>query len=339
LLLEVVVALTIMTAAMGILGAQLVNGLQMEAYADVQTRTAELADRTMALLELDLRYAEQLATDAKLDGDFGEQYPGYFWHVHIDPLETPGVGLITMQILYQTDPEKRESAEGATVVRELHFLKAAPQKIDLAADFGFSEEQIMTVTTNVPLPGIANGQLDVPALIQQLTADPATMMQMLPALIQAFAGMMGGAGGGANGGGGVSIDAIRQMMQDNMQAALNGEPPPTGDGEGMPDMTGDGVSDANDLLRLRDQMFGGPRGGAGGPRGLGGGGRGPGRGRGGTPRIGGGDGAPATEDGDGGDAPRGGAGNPPAGGRDPAQALEELMRLRDEFNRKQRDGG
>lgn len=336
LLLEVVVALVIMTAAMGILGAQLVAGMKLVTDADQRARTAELADRAMALLELDLQYAEQLANDQKLDGDFGDQYPGYFWHVHIDPLDVPGLGLITLQVLQQRDPDKIESSDGATIVRELHYLKAAPQKIDLASDFGFNEDQITTITQNVPLPAIAGGELDVPALIKQLTEDPTTMMQMLPALMQAFSGMINGAGG-SNVSGGDSIDAMRELMAENMRAALSGgDGAPAGRDLAGGDLTGDGVRDASDLLQLRDQMFGQqPGGGRGGPRGLN-------RGRGGMPRLDGDGGGVPGRGGDG-SGTRGGrgadGGAPPSGGRDPAQALEELMRLRDEFNRRQRDGG
>ena len=53
LLLEIIVALTIMVSAMAFVGAQLIGGLRMVAYADQQARAGELADRMLAILELD----------------------------------------------------------------------------------------------------------------------------------------------------------------------------------------------------------------------------------------------------------------------------------------------
>ncbi len=345
LLLEVVVALTIMVAAMGVLGAQLVSGLRMVAYADEQARAAEMADRMMALLELDLNYAEQLATDAKLDGDFGQQHPGFFWHVHIEPTDVEGLGKVTLQILQQRDTQNLESADGATVVRELHFLKAAPAKIDLAADFGFNEEQLTTITSAIPLPGIADGQLDVPKLVEALTADPSTLISMLPQLMQIFAQVAGGAGA-SNTGGGPSVDMMRELMGEQIQAALGGDA--LGGGQDAPPLMGDQVQDAGDLLELRDRMFG-PDGQPGGGRGNRGGGRGtaggamddggaPGGGDFPTPGVGANRGGGRT--GGGRTGGNRGGGNQPGLQRQPgAGGIEELMRLRDEFNRRQRDGG
>lgn len=350
LLLEVVVALTIMVAAMGVLGAQLVSGLRMVAYADEQARAAEMADRMMALLELDLKYAEQLAIDAKLDGDFGKQHPGFFWHVHIEPTDVDGLGKVTLQILQQRDTQNLDSADGATVVRELHFLKAAPAKIDLAADFGFNEEQLTTITSTIPLPGISDGKLDVPKLVEALTADPSTLISMLPQLMQIFAQVAGGAGA-SNTGGGPSVDMMRELMAEQIQAAMGGDA--LGGGQDAPPLMGDQVQDAGDLLELRDRMFGPDGQGGGRPvggRGNRGGGRGPGGGAmdagGGMP--GGGEFPTAGVGGNRGGGRTGGGrtggnrsgGNQPGLQRQPgAGGLEELMRLRDEFNRRQRDGG
>ena len=69
LLLEVVIALTILVAAMGMLGAQLSGGLKITENARQQTRAAQLADRIMALIELDMQIAELLI-------DLNNSYPG-----------------------------------------------------------------------------------------------------------------------------------------------------------------------------------------------------------------------------------------------------------------------
>ena len=100
LLLEVVVAFGIVTAALGMLGAQLSGGLQMVQYAEQQTRASELADRILALLELDQTLQQQIFVDNKTDGDFGTEYPGWFWRILVEPTETVGLGMVSLEILF-----------------------------------------------------------------------------------------------------------------------------------------------------------------------------------------------------------------------------------------------
>ena len=79
MLLEIVVAMAVMVTAMGFLGAQLVSGIKMTMYTEEQTRASQLADRMLALLELDPNTVTQFVAERQADGDFGEQYPEWFW--------------------------------------------------------------------------------------------------------------------------------------------------------------------------------------------------------------------------------------------------------------------
>lgn len=126
LLLEVVVALAIMVAAMGVLGAQLVGGLAMTSDSDQRTRAAALADRLLALVELDSEMQELILIEEQTDGDFGDAYPGWFWEITFEPTEVEGLGLVRVDVLYQENPEQRDSVEGATLIRRVVLLKAAP---------------------------------------------------------------------------------------------------------------------------------------------------------------------------------------------------------------------
>ncbi len=246
LLLEVLIALTIAVFAMGLMAGQLVGGLRLTYDADFQTRAVQLSDRLLALLELDMETAARFFSDQSIDGDFGEGNPGWFWRAYIEPLQDfEGLGRVTIEILYQTDEERIDHIEGATVVRSLHLLKADPGRIDLAEDFGVPEEQLALLSEMVPIPGFDPQSLDPQQLV---SLDPATLLEMLPVLLpllQQFGGIGGGGGmlgellggalppglegleglmGGAGGEGGPQSEADR--IRDAVRDATGEDLPP-----------------------------------------------------------------------------------------------------------------
>lgn len=213
LLLEVVVALTIAAAALALLASQLVGGLKLTADADLQARVAQLADRLLALLEVDLQTAQHFFAERVSTGDFGPQHRGFFWRAQVEPLpDTPGLGVLTIEVLHQEDPSRLDQADGARVVRSLRMLKADPARIDLERDFGIT----MTTPESAPgggpdgqptSPGPAAAQspggplppnplealaglitdptnIDPQQLVAELTRDPAALLENLPALMQ-----------------------------------------------------------------------------------------------------------------------------------------------------------
>lgn len=243
LLLEVVVALTILVAAMGMLGAQLSGGLKITENARQQTRAAQLADRIMALIELDMQIAELLIDESQADGDFGEQFPGYFWRTLIETTEIEGLGLATIEILHNPDPESYDDIDGAKLIRRMHMLKAVPARIDLEVDFGLTEEQVTLLTESLPLADFDPQAVDPQALAAM---DPEILLQMLPALMpllqrfgaalpgQGAAGgaipgigdlnaLLGGAGGagGAGGGDPAQMEQIRNMIQQQLGGQID----------------------------------------------------------------------------------------------------------------------
>ena len=375
LLLEVVVALTIMTAAMGILAAQLVSGMKASAYAEQQTRVSKLVDRFLALLELDQNLQKQVFLDRQTDGDFGTENPGYFWRVAVEPTDVEGLGRVRIEILYQADEEKSEQVAGAEVVRTVALLKADPGRINLASDFGLEEEQL-TQLTELQIPGLDPAKFDPQALISM---DPSELMALLPtilpllqqalgpqagnidpttpegmAALQALMeGAMGGAAGGGNGdttggaGGDVADqlgDLIRQRAGDGGASKgggpqAGGQKPGGGNAGGNPGGgrggnqgggqraggggtgTGNQADQLGDLIRQRAGQ-GGTGNTGGGKRGSGGGGKNPGG------------------SGSGGNTGGGATGNKPQGSGEGGKfTIEDLMRMRDENNKKQKGGG
>jgi hypothetical protein len=193
LLLEVVVALTIMVAAMGMLGAQLVSGMRMTGEAEQLTRAAQLADRMLAVIELDpntvQRFFEQREIDGNFESDTYPQYRGWFWRAMVEELpDNQELGRVTIEILHQRGFENAEDIEEARVVRTLHLLKANPGRINLAEDFGVPEEQLDLLSQMIPIPGVDPTALDPQALV---SLDPEMLLELLPIilpLLQQFSG-------------------------------------------------------------------------------------------------------------------------------------------------------
>lgn len=313
LLLEVVVALAIMVAALGMLGTQLVSGLEMTSEADRQTRGAELVDRLLALIEFDPEMESRLLEEEQADGDFGDQYPGWFWEISFQPVEqVPGLGQVRATVLYQEDPDRQDSPEGARIIRQVVLLRAARGEIDLVEDFGMDEEAVAELADMLPMEFDPTA-VDPQILVTLATEDPEMLMQMLPALVpllqQYFgSGLEGPAAQLLGPGGAAALGDLGGEAGEKLQGML-GEL-----GGQMGDLEGD--------LGLPPARGGGEvRGGAGGAR-RGGGRAGASAGRGTGGRRGG-----ATGGRRGGAA--GSAGTPDSG--QPRYTIEDLMRLREEL--------
>jgi hypothetical protein len=203
-LLEVVIALTVLVAAMGMLGAQVVGGLNWTAYAEEQLRASHLADRVLALVELDPNIQRRIseAGTTPVEDVFGEQaFPGYFWRVQVEPVDPDDpneeLGLVTVEVLRQADPQRRDEIEGAQVVRTLAFLRARPATIDLS-QVGMDPNVVSGLPSDLagqlgPLLS-ALGGLDMASVTpQQIVSavDQETLQTIMP-LLQTLLSQAGG---------------------------------------------------------------------------------------------------------------------------------------------------
>ncbi len=183
LLLEVVVALAVLVTAIGLLSAQLAGGLHMTSWAEEQLRASLLADRILALVQLDPQMQRRMDEAEDLEDEFGKDYPGYFWRVHHQPLERESedeLRLITIQVLYQPDPDRPENIEGAIPVRELALIKAKPATVDLVEEAGLDEQAAELLRQAVPIPDFDPRAVDLHQLVALLDLD--TIMELMPLL-------------------------------------------------------------------------------------------------------------------------------------------------------------
>jgi hypothetical protein len=143
LLLEVLIALAVLTLCLGLLGAQLAASVQMTSAADQQTRATQLQERLLALLELDPNLTQRFFAQRELDGDFGEEQPGWLWRARIEKTDIDGLGLLTMDVLRLPHGQKRGNVTEAHVVRSVHLLKADPAKFNVISDGGLDPNLLM----------------------------------------------------------------------------------------------------------------------------------------------------------------------------------------------------
>lgn len=309
LLLEVVIALTILTTAMGFLCAQLSRGLDMTDYSERQLHAAYLSERVLAQLEQDPNFIEQLdeLPEAEpLEAEFGEAYPGYFWRVWWQPISEEDETLRQWQIevLHQANPELIDDSDTARVVYHVAFLKAPRATVNLIEDGGLSEGMAEQLRATLPIPDFDPQAVDLHEIV---AINPELLLELLPTLMS----LMGDLSSLQEGG----IDALR----DQFSGALSDELPDLGAGGLTPEQ--------REQVR---ELIEGQIGGAAPP-----GGRGPRHGRGMGGSGGGGEGEKPEAPAGGGrrGAGRGagaGAGSGPGGG---GRSIEELMRMREELAR------
>ncbi len=184
LLLEVVVALAILVTAMGLLGAQLSAGLTMVERGEENLRAALLADRMIHLARLDPELRQRVLEEEIVEEEFGDYYPGWFYRITLEPIdqetEEEQFGIVVVEILYQHDPDDWETIDGADVMRRMAFLRAAPPKIDLVEEAGLSQDMIDQLEQLVPIAGFDPHNVDLQQLVALL--DEGTLEQLMPML-------------------------------------------------------------------------------------------------------------------------------------------------------------
>lgn len=179
-LLEVVISVTILLAAMLVVGGAFHNGIYYIERAERMSRARIMSERMLVELEtgiLDMKEREQ-------SGYFGEEaLPGMSWRVEINPHDRIP-RLLTVDIyIYMGDPD---AAPGETErILFTRVLHAEPRGIDLKEDAGLDDDQITQLMEAIPGgAGVADpANLDLRTLAQM---DLDQLAELLPTLIQAF---------------------------------------------------------------------------------------------------------------------------------------------------------
>jgi len=196
-LLEVVISVGLLLAAMIAIGVVFFNGKHFVEKAEQRTRAMLLTDKLITALDAgvdedrdgvpDIDPTEREQSSSTIPLGLAEAVPGMSWRIEIDP--SPRVdGLFEIDIhIYMGDPDDEDNRINVLRTR---IVRAEPRGLDFERDFGLDESQIEELTNLIP----GGAQLLDPAnfdprSLAQLPADQ--LVEMLPTLIQAFGSQLG----------------------------------------------------------------------------------------------------------------------------------------------------
>ncbi len=186
LLLEVILALTILYMGMAIIGIQLLTSIEMGYDNERRTQALLLAEAKLAQLDSGaINLEREMGADGVMEGDFGKSFPGYFFRFTIEAHEDlEDVFEVTTEILYGPPEDDLEPGdiEDAQAVMVLYSFRATPPTLNLQRDFGVTDEKIEELTASLP-PDLDPLNFS-PAAFAEM--DLETLMELMPQLLEIF---------------------------------------------------------------------------------------------------------------------------------------------------------
>lgn len=191
-MLETVIATGMLVMGLAVIGAQVHDADRTIREMELNLRGLALAQ--MKLAELDLGLVELDSVDAIQEEEFGSRYPAFAWRLTIEDTAISDMFLLKLEVLHHRRPsdELDDYTEGgfdfdnAQDIATIYALRSTPKPINLAEDFGLSEEQVIEIGEQLQQIGIPG--LDVDSLNPSLlaTLDFEEFLEVLPVLAQAF---------------------------------------------------------------------------------------------------------------------------------------------------------
>jgi hypothetical protein len=188
---EVVVSLSILSVAMGIVGFTFRNGQLDLDRSERITRAMLLADQILTNIDLGIIAVTGQAESSQgrgnmteVSGVFGvDAPPGMSYRVQAgtDPA-LPGVVRLYIEVFVGAPDD-----ESHQLVLATNALRAPPRSIDLERDFGMPAEQAQQIQDQIPGgAAVFDPKNFDPRSLASMDMD--TLVQMLPLLLQAFGG-------------------------------------------------------------------------------------------------------------------------------------------------------
>ena len=186
-LLETVLATGLLALGLAIIGGQLQDSVKA-------SRTMELRMRALALVEMQLAHLdtgliEFESIDDIHEGEFGGRFPEFAWRMTMDESAIEDMFQITLEILYEPHRviEDEFDFDDSEILYQFYVFRAAPRRLDLAADFGVPEDQLEEIADILASVGVEG--LDDPTNIDWRalgTTDFEELIEILPTLMSAF---------------------------------------------------------------------------------------------------------------------------------------------------------
>ena len=183
-MLETVIATGLLIVGLGVIGAQLQDSNAAVHKMRFKTQAVMLAETQLAMMDLGL--VELDSVDEVQEGDFGSRYPDWGWRLITEPTSIDGLFRITVEVMYlMRDEDYREDSfdhDNADTVFRASAFRQPPRALDLATDFGLSEDELADFNEKVgqaQIPCFEGGTFDPTCLA---SIDIQDLFKALPAL-------------------------------------------------------------------------------------------------------------------------------------------------------------
>jgi len=187
-LLETVIGTGLLILGLAAIGSQFQDSEMAVKKMHRKVRAIELAEQEFA--QLDLGLVELDSVDEVQEEDFGPRFPDYGWRLTTEPTAIEGMFRLKLDVLfipregkYREQDFDHDTAENLFTA---YAFRAAPRKLDLAADYGLKDEELDRVTKTLAdtgIPGLDAAAFD-PTILAKL--DFQELIKVLPVVLDAM---------------------------------------------------------------------------------------------------------------------------------------------------------
>jgi len=170
-LLETVVATGLLVVGLAVIGGQIQDSESAVHKMELKIRALTLAEQQLALMDLGL--VELDSVDEVQEGDFGPRYPYWGWRIITEPTSLEETYRLTVEVLYyeSDEPYQKDGFEYdlAEVMHTSWAFRRTPKPLDLALDFGLTDDEMLDFATKVDeaaIPCFEGGMFDVACLLE-----------------------------------------------------------------------------------------------------------------------------------------------------------------------------
>jgi len=233
MLLETVIATGLLVTALAVIGAQFHDSQMAIRRMERRLRAMTLAEQQLAFLDLGLIKLDSI--DEVEEGDFGPRFPDWGWTMRTEPTSVQSMFRLTIEVehLFREDDYTEDSFDHdlAKKVQTVYVFRAKPQRLDLATDFGLTEDEFTDVAEQLSSAGIAG--LDAAAFDPSVLArlDSEELLQALPVVLNAL---------------GMDLGALKALIPPEILRSLeeSGAFGDQGDQTGQDEASGETTNDA-----------------------------------------------------------------------------------------------
>lgn len=183
-LLETVIATALLIISLTVIGGQVRHS--REAVEEMRLRARALMLAELHLAEMDLGLIELDSIDQIQEGDFGPRFPDWGWRLITERTGVEQMFELQLDVLHHPRegdyrPDDFEF-EHSRKVFSTHAFRAAPAKLNFAADFGLNDDELASLAST--LGELGGGVVpDLGNFPANALADPnQSIEEMLPML-------------------------------------------------------------------------------------------------------------------------------------------------------------